>query len=70
MFSYIDELRKKPIEERRQLATSFTFFAVLIVAALWLSISIVYQSFFDPGEEPPQEVNRVNTSGITGPYDK
>lgn len=70
MFSYIDELRKRPIEERRNVAKTFTFFIVGTIALLWLFLSLFPFGRLFPADETAHEKPAVqNPHGIVGPYE-
>lgn len=70
MFSYIDELRKRPLEERRSVAKTVTFLVVAVVALLWLLLSLFpVGNFFPENVENDDAAESPNQYGIVGPYE-
>ncbi|MEK7613757.1 MAG: hypothetical protein AAB439_02700 [Patescibacteria group bacterium] len=64
MFSYIDKLRKAPIEKRREAAVTFTLVLVAIILVLsffigWIRSFILEQAVGDTPE---------TVQGIVAPY--
>jgi len=66
MFSYIDQLRKRPFAERRQVANTITVVIVLAIAALWLLYTFVMNVAVVPSEKEPAPIR--DSGVIQGPY--
>lgn len=62
-FSYLENLRHKPVEERRQAAVTITVGIVLFFGFLWLVLGYVRAHVGVAPENAPREVG-----GIVAPY--
>lgn len=70
MFSYIDELRKKPVKERREAARTITVMLVLFIGGLWvLSRLVSFSDISVPNSSATEEKGGGSETGIVGPYE-
>lgn len=62
-FSYLEQLRHKSVQERRQAAITVTVVIVLLFGVLWLALGYVRTLTGGQPENTPREVR-----GIVAPY--
>lgn len=66
-FSYLDRLRKAPLEERQKVAVTYTVVVIVLIAFGWL-VALGFRFGFFENSSSKNTPNQAPNSGIEAPY--